>query len=261
MVSMMDVESNRQICDNNVILSQSAVSQKSIDLDLSIKSPTSPTSARETSLDQQCTSSVSSPPSVSSVTSFTATVITVPPAGSIANTTKNNVTDTELAKKAMKLDLVDATSSGSLRGNRNPVGSISTASSSASVNASATSTTQSSTSISAVTTTTAIIMKHHHHKLKERTFSDEIGSPKSPASTTGMGVDRSALMFTRQNSLTIPVEVVDDRKALRDALYQGIFHRHRRTIFAVGSFLRMLKSKNSSYNTIRSSSEGEDDTR
>lgn len=49
---------------------------------------------------------------------------------------------------------------------------------------------------------------------------------------------------THQTSLT-SVEPVDDRKALRDALYQGIFHRHRRTIFAVGSFLRMLKSRNS----------------
>lgn len=61
-----------------------------------------------------------------------------------------------------------------------------------------------------------------------------------------------------QASVTSQVEVVDDRKALRDALYQGIFHRHRRTIFAVGSFLRMLKSRSSQYNTIRSSSEGED---
>lgn len=67
--------------------------------------------------------------------------------------------------------------------------------------------------------------------------------------------------MTHQTSLTSSsVEVVDDRKALRDALYQGIFHRHRRTIFAVGSFLRMLKSRNSQYNTIRSSSEGEDDS-
>lgn len=56
------------------------------------------------------------------------------------------------------------------------------------------------------------------------------------------------------------VEVADDRKALRDALYQGIFHRHRRTIFAIGSFLRMLKSRNSQYNSIRSSSEGDDET-
>lgn len=55
--------------------------------------------------------------------------------------------------------------------------------------------------------------------------------------------------------------MVEDRKALRDALYQGIFHRHRRTIFAVGSFLRMLRSRNSQYNTIRSGSEGDEDTR
>ncbi|XP_063628421.1 uncharacterized protein LOC134799913 [Cydia splendana] len=47
----------------------------------------------------------------------------------------------------------------------------------------------------------------------------------------------------------------DDRKALREALYQGIFHRHRRTIFAVGSFLRMLKSKTSNYDSIRSDSD------
>lgn len=47
----------------------------------------------------------------------------------------------------------------------------------------------------------------------------------------------------------------------RDALYQGIFHRHRRTIFAVGSFLRMLRSRNSQYNTIRSNSEADEDTR
>lgn len=64
-----------------------------------------------------------------------------------------------------------------------------------------------------------------------------------------------------QASVTSQVEVVDDRKALRDALYQGIFHRHRRTIFAVGSFLRMLKSRSSQYNTIRSSSEGEEEPR
>lgn len=49
--------------------------------------------------------------------------------------------------------------------------------------------------------------------------------------------------------------LADDRKALREALYQGIFHRHRRTIFAVGSFLRMLKSKTSNYDSIRSDSD------
>ncbi|XP_034828204.1 uncharacterized protein [Maniola hyperantus] len=53
---------------------------------------------------------------------------------------------------------------------------------------------------------------------------------------------------------TQPV-IADDRKALREALYQGIFHRHRRTIFAVGSFLRMLRSKTSNYDSIRSESD------
>ncbi|XP_033240301.1 uncharacterized protein [Drosophila pseudoobscura] len=72
-------------------------------------------------------------------------------------------------------------------------------------------------------------------------------SPKSPI----------AARVQHQTSLTSSVDV-EDRKTLRDALYQGIFHRHRRTIFAVGSFLRMLRSRNSQYNTIRSSSEGED---
>ncbi|XP_037935536.1 uncharacterized protein LOC119669627 [Teleopsis dalmanni] len=72
-------------------------------------------------------------------------------------------------------------------------------------------------------------------------------SPKSPITAR----------LPHQASLTSSVDV-EDRKTLRDALYQGIFHRHRRTIFAVGSFLRMLRSRNSQYNTIRSSSEGED---
>ncbi|CAG9808076.1 unnamed protein product [Chironomus riparius] len=76
-------------------------------------------------------------------------------------------------------------------------------------------------------------------------------SCKSPTSP------KSARVLSHQSSLTSQVEVVDDRKALRDALYQGIFHRHRRTIFAIGSFLRMLKSRNSQYNSIRSSSEDE----
>jgi hypothetical protein len=72
--------------------------------------------------------------------------------------------------------------------------------------------------------------------------------------------------LTTQSSITTPSiapnEVVDDRKALRDMLYQGIWVRHRRTIFSVGSFLRMLKSKNShNYNTIRSTSENEDEPR
>lgn len=77
----------------------------------------------------------------------------------------------------------------------------------------------------------------------------------------GSGCGNGGRVIPHQNSLTAQVDLVEDRKALRDVLYQGIFHRHRRTIFAVGSFLRMLRSRNSQYNTIRSSSEGEDDTR
>ncbi|XP_055539262.1 uncharacterized protein LOC129726498 isoform X2 [Wyeomyia smithii] len=208
MVSIMDIEPKRQICDNRATLSQSAVSQKSIDLEIPIplKSPTtSPTSPL-------------SGAGSGTLSPTTTTTITVAPSVT--------VTDTELAKRAMKLDLIEAQS--------NSTASVS-GTSGASTVTTRTTTTHSSTSQSAGTTTTAIIMKHR--KLKERTFSDELGSPKSPAAA------------------------IDDRKALRDALYQGIFHRHRRTIFAVGSFLRMLKSRSSSYNTIRSSSEGEDDTR
>ncbi|XP_050085296.1 uncharacterized protein LOC126571086 isoform X2 [Anopheles aquasalis] len=238
MVSSMDVEPNRQSCDSRVILSQSAVSQKSIDLNLSPKSnesagdgeADSPELNVLTSSEQQNQVVVSSNSNSNNLSTLTTTLVVVPPSVStISNVIagKSNVTETDLAKRAMKLDLIDTSS--------NPVGSTSTASSCAS----AASTIQSTTSTTAASSSaTAIIMKHR--RLKERTFSEEIGSPKSPAATS---------------------EVVDDRKALRDALYQGIFHRHRRTIFAVGSFLRMLKSRNSSYNTIRSSSEGEDDTR
>ncbi|XP_038215033.1 uncharacterized protein LOC119834670 [Zerene cesonia] len=56
-------------------------------------------------------------------------------------------------------------------------------------------------------------------------------------------------------TLSTQPSISDDRKALREALYQGIFHRHRRTIFAVGSFLRMLRSKTSNYDSIRSESD------
>uniref|UniRef100_A0A1Q3FM84 Uncharacterized protein n=1 Tax=Culex tarsalis TaxID=7177 RepID=A0A1Q3FM84_CULTA len=212
MVSIMDIDPTRQICDNRSTLSQSAVSQKSIDLEIPIplKSPSSTTSP---------TSPLSTP------------------RGTLLSPAAT--TDTELAKRAMKLDLTEAQATGSCSHSAAVTTADSVASGSGISSAASTATTtHSSTSNSAATTTTAIIMKHR--KLKERTFSEELGSPKSPAAS---------------------IEVVDDRKALRDALYQGIFHRHRRTIFAVGSFLRMLKSRNSSYNTIRSSSEGEDDTR
>ncbi|XP_055608510.1 serine proteinase stubble isoform X1 [Uranotaenia lowii] len=250
MVSIMDIQPKRQICDTRATLSQSAVSQKSIDLEIPIplKSPTSPTSP--TSAEQQ------SPPSPGHI-------------------------DTELAKRTMKLDLVATEQQQHQSQSFSPTGGGGAASSSGIASASAstttittTATTHSSTSTAnsaATTTTAAILMKHR--KLKERTFSDELGSPKSPAAAIGRGgigggggassSSPPAPPLRLQTSLSSQSsqDVVDDRKALRDALYQGIFHRHRRTIFAVGSFLRMLKSRSSSYNTIRSSSEGEDDTR
>ncbi|XP_062560392.1 mucin-2 isoform X1 [Armigeres subalbatus] len=224
MVSIMDIDPKRQICDTRATLSQSAVSQKSIDLEIPVplKSPTS-------------TTSPASPPTSGAAS------------GTLSPQTTSAV-DTELAKRAMKLDLIESQGS-----------SGTSAASGTSATSTATTTTHSSnTANSSGTTTTAIMMKHR--KLKERTFSDELGSPKSPAAVIGRN-GTTQLVVPRQTSLTSQPDVVDDRKALRDALYQGIFHRHRRTIFAVGSFLRMLKSRNSSYNTIRSSSEGEDDTR
>ncbi|XP_065079081.1 uncharacterized protein LOC135702038 isoform X1 [Ochlerotatus camptorhynchus] len=224
MVSIMDIDPKRQICDNRATLSQSAVSQKSIDLEIPIplKPPTS-------------TTSPTSPPSGASGTEGTLDPTTV----------TSTVTDTELAKRAMKLDLIESQGSSS----------TSAASGTSAASTATTTTTHSSNTVNSAAT---IMMKHR--KLKERTFSDELGSPKSPAAVIGRN-GTTHLVVPRQTSLTSQSDVVDDRKALRDALYQGIFHRHRRTIFAVGSFLRMLKSRNSSYNTIRSSSEGEDDTR
>lgn len=67
---------------------------------------------------------------------------------------------------------------------------------------------------------------------------------------------QQAISTTSEITLTThQSSVSDDRKAFREALYQGIFHRHRRTIFAVGSFLRMLRSKTSNYDSIRSESD------
>ncbi|CAG9814801.1 unnamed protein product [Phaedon cochleariae] len=48
-----------------------------------------------------------------------------------------------------------------------------------------------------------------------------------------------------------------DRKVLRDTLYSEIIQKHRRSIFAFGSFLRMLKTKKSNYNVIRQEGESE----
>ncbi|KAF7268066.1 hypothetical protein GWI33_018764 [Rhynchophorus ferrugineus] len=48
-----------------------------------------------------------------------------------------------------------------------------------------------------------------------------------------------------------------DRKVLRETLYSEIIQRHRRSIFALGSFLRMLKTKKSNYNVIKQEGESE----
>lgn len=49
-----------------------------------------------------------------------------------------------------------------------------------------------------------------------------------------------------------------DRKLLRETLYSGIFNRHRRTIFAIGSFLRMLRTRKSNYNVIKQENDDTD---
>lgn len=48
-----------------------------------------------------------------------------------------------------------------------------------------------------------------------------------------------------------------DRKVMRETLYSEIFQRHRRSIFALGSFLRMLKTKKSNYNVIKQDADSE----
>lgn len=48
-----------------------------------------------------------------------------------------------------------------------------------------------------------------------------------------------------------------DRKVMRETLYSEIMQRHRKSIFALGSFLRMLKTKKSNYNVIKQDGESE----
>lgn len=48
-----------------------------------------------------------------------------------------------------------------------------------------------------------------------------------------------------------------DRKVLRETLYSEIFQKHRKSIFALGSFLRMLKTKKGNYNVIKQDGESE----
>ncbi|CAO1419723.1 unnamed protein product [Diamesa hyperborea] len=114
-----------------------------------------------------------------------------------------------------------------------------------------------------------LLKQHMTLDLLPHDFVPESGNGESPGDDDGLNFKSPKSGHLAGNSKTIPhqssvtsqVEVVDDRKRLRDALHQGIFHRHRRTLFAVGSFLRMLKSRSSKYNTIRSSPEGEEEAR
>lgn len=63
---------------------------------------------------------------------------------------------------------------------------------------------------------------------------------------------------TLQNHIKTTATTTDlDRKVLRETLYSEIFQRHRKSIFALGSFLRMLKSKKSNYNVIKQDGESE----
>ena len=42
----------------------------------------------------------------------------------------------------------------------------------------------------------------------------------------------------------------NERRNLRGTLYSGIYDRHRQALFALGSFLRMLRNKKSSDNEV-----------
>jgi len=46
-------------------------------------------------------------------------------------------------------------------------------------------------------------------------------------------------------------ESAANRKELRDALYAGIFHKYRKTILVVGSFIRMLRKGDRNYGAIK----------
>ena len=50
---------------------------------------------------------------------------------------------------------------------------------------------------------------------------------------------------------------VSDRRDVREALYSGIFRRHRKTILVLGSFLKMLKMNRNvnNYATIKANDE------
>lgn len=94
-------------------------------------------------------------------------------------------------------------------------------------------------------------------KTKNSSIESTMSLPNQKSLDKKHGSLRHQKAIATTSDITLPTQasIGDDRKALREALYQGIFHRHRRTIFAVGSFLRMLRSKTSNYDSIRSDSD------
>ncbi|XP_045454182.1 uncharacterized protein LOC123663551 [Melitaea cinxia] len=94
-------------------------------------------------------------------------------------------------------------------------------------------------------------------KTKNSSIESTMSLPNQKSLEKKHGTLRHQKSIGAHSDITLSTQpsISDDRKALREALYQGIFHRHRRTIFAVGSFLRMLRSKTSNYDSIRSDSD------
>lgn len=94
-------------------------------------------------------------------------------------------------------------------------------------------------------------------KTKNSSIESTVSLPNQKSLEKKHGTLRHQKAISAHSDITLSTQqsITDDRKALREALYQGIFHRHRRTIFAVGSFLRMLRSKTSNYDSIRSDSD------
>lgn len=94
-------------------------------------------------------------------------------------------------------------------------------------------------------------------KTKNSSIESTVSLPNQKSLEKKHGGLRHQKAISAHSDITLSTQhsITDDRKALREALYQGIFHRHRRTIFAVGSFLRMLRSKTSNYDSIRSDSD------
>lgn len=94
-------------------------------------------------------------------------------------------------------------------------------------------------------------------KTKNSSIESTMSLPNQKSLEKKHGTLRHQKSIGAHSDITLSTQpsMSDDRKALREALYQGIFHRHRRTIFAVGSFLRMLRSKTSNYDSIRSDSD------